>query len=114
MRECSAPQRTCRACPDLLPGIAKPDECSSLPASQPCFLNLSSKFPAPLFFGRRRILGHALALYVCQRAFGVPSIYQPGKTPRPSEFPVFAGFFEVFVDESKVPFRSNLYMLRLD
>jgi hypothetical protein len=59
---------------------------------------LPSKLPAPLFFGRRIILGDILALYVCQRAFGVPSIYQPVKTPPLSEFPAFAGVFKVFLE----------------
>jgi hypothetical protein len=43
-------------------------------------------------------MGNALALYASPRAFGVPSIYQPGKTLPPSEFAVFAGFFGVFLE----------------
>src|ERR1039457_3120363 len=78
-----------------------------------CLQPKPSKFPAPLFFGRRLILGDALALYVCPRAFGVPSIYQPGKTPRPSKFPVLAGFFKVFLEKRKVSVCSDFYMQRL-
>src|SRR5258706_839493 len=38
MQESSARQRTCKACPDSLPGIATPDEYSSLLVSRPYFL----------------------------------------------------------------------------
>jgi hypothetical protein len=60
----------------------------------------------------RLILGDALALYACPRAFGVPSIYQPRKTPPPSEFPVFAGFFKVFLERRKSLNWQDIYMLR--
>src|SRR5580700_5175311 len=38
MQESFVPLRTCKACPDSLPGTATPGVCSSLLASRPCFL----------------------------------------------------------------------------
>src|ERR1700727_3180986 len=73
-------------------------------------LTLSSKLPASLVFDHRLVLGDALALYVCQRPFGVPSYYQPGKTPRPSESPVFAGFSMVFLERSRAVVGRLIYM----
>ena len=70
------------------------------------------KLPAPYFPARRLILGDALALYACPRAFGVPSIYQPGKTLPPSEFPRFAGFYACFPEFTSRRGETCAYMLR--
>jgi hypothetical protein len=42
---------------------------------------------------------------------GVPSIYQPGKTPAQRESPRFAGFFRVFLEGRGAGFEEEIYML---
>src|SRR5208282_6729817 len=61
MPEYSVPQRTCKACPDSLPGIATPGVCSSLLASRPCFL---APVPLPLHQNRPAPVSPAHGAYL--------------------------------------------------
>jgi hypothetical protein len=69
------------------------------------------KLPVPFFRPHGLTLEDLQALHPYPRAFGVPSIYQPGKTPPPSEFPVFIGFFKVFLDRRESAIPLSIYML---
>src|SRR5450432_727184 len=114
MRESSVRRRTCTKCPGSRPDTATPGECSSLPANQPYFPFACSHqfFPFRFFPDTRALLGRLpRPSFPSPRAFGVPSIYQPCKTPARSESPCFFGFLACFLGLEKIQDGRDIYIL---
>src|SRR5579863_9545689 len=68
--------------------------------------------PAPVPPARGLLLRETASPSIaCPRAFGVPSISQPRKTPARSESPRFLGFFAHFLELGNWCARRRIYIL---
>src|SRR5271165_2734688 len=110
MPESVAPRRTCKACPDSLPGTAKPGGCSSLLASRPYFLALivavsTAPCAARLHLIRASPARSCRPLYVSHmpvRGVSVSRAYiSPKKPCLQANFRVLLGFLPFFWNEAK-------------
>jgi hypothetical protein len=76
-------------------------------------LHLASGNRGCRFFSAMRelCLGTALPSISAPRAYGVPSIYQPGKALAQSESQCFVGFYAVFLESQETEVMAGFYIL---